>query len=184
MGFVTVSEDLFFFKVFLRLTPEIGILGGFKYIAVGRTNSPYLLTKGERPMGISRFNSEGYYDPTAHEAVSNMEKEARKWRPLVYICSPYSGDVDRNTEKARRYCRFAVDQGAIPLAAHLLLPQFMSETRERDLALFMDMVLMGKCEQVWVFGKKISSGMASEIAKAKKRNMTIRYFTEQCKEIS
>ena len=72
-------------------------------------------------MGISRFNSEGYYDPTAHEAVCNIEKEARKWRPLVYICSPYSGDVDRNTEKARRYCRFAVDQGAIPLAAHLLL---------------------------------------------------------------
>ena len=116
-------------------------------------------------MGISRFNSEGYYDPTAHEAVCNIEKEARKWRPLVYICSPYSGDVDRNTEKARRYCRFAVDQGAIPLAAHMLLPQFMSETKERDLALFMDMVLMGKCEQVWVFGEKISSGMAAEIAK-------------------
>ena len=135
-------------------------------------------------MGISRFNSEGYYDPTAHEAVCNIEKEARKWRPLVYICTPYSGDVDRNTEKARRYCRFAVNQGAIPLAAHLLLPQFMSETRERDLALFMDMVLMGKCEQVWVFGEKISSGMAAEIAKAKKKNMTIRYFTEECKEIS
>ena len=67
-------------------------------------------------MGISRFNSEGYYDPTAHEAVCNIEKEARKWRPLVYICSPYSGDVDRNTEKARRYCRFAVDQGAIPFS--------------------------------------------------------------------
>ena len=96
----------------------------------------------------------------------------------------YSGDVDRNTEKARRYCRFAVDQGAIPLAAHMLLPQFMSETKERDLALFMDMVLMGKCEQVWVFGEKISSGMAAEIAKAKKRNMRIRYFTEECKEIS
>ena len=77
-----------------------------------------------------------------------------------------------------------MDQGAIPLAAHLLLPQFMSETRERDLALFMDMVLMGKCEQVWVFGEKISSGMAAEIAKAKKKNMTIRYFTEECKEIS
>ena len=52
-------------------------------------------------MGISRFNSEGYYDPTAHEAVCNIEKEARKWRPLVYICSPYSGDVARNTEKGR-----------------------------------------------------------------------------------
>ena len=135
-------------------------------------------------MGISKFNSEGYYDPTAHEAVQNMEKEQKKWRPLVYICSPYSGEVEQNTQKARNYCRFAVNQGAIPLAAHLLLPQFMSETDERELALFMDMVLMGKCEQVWVFGETISSGMETEIAKAKKRNMIIRYFTEGCEEIT
>lgn len=135
-------------------------------------------------MGISKFNSEGYYDPTAHEAVSNIEKEQKKWRPLVYICSPYSGEVEENTQKAGYYSRFAVDQGAIPLAAHLLLPQFMSETDERELALFMDLVLMGKCEQVWVFGETISSGMETEIAKAKKRDMTIRYFTEECEEIT
>lgn len=135
-------------------------------------------------MGISKYNSEGYADPTAHEAVRNVEKEQHKWRPLVYICSPYSGDVVGNTEKARRYSRFAVDKGAIPLTAHLLLPQFMSEKNERDLALFMDMVLMSKCEEVWVFGKDITSGMAAEIAKAKKKNMTIRYFAENCKEIT
>ena len=134
-------------------------------------------------MGISKYNREGYYDPTAHDAVMNMEKELKKWRPLVYICSPYSGDVEGNVQKARQYSRFAVDQGAIPLAAHLLFPQFMSETRERDLALFMDMVLMGKCEEVWVFGSEITSGMAAEIQKAKKRNMITRYFTEECKEV-
>ena len=134
-------------------------------------------------MGISKYNREGYYDPTAHDAVMNMEKELKKWRPLVYICSPYSGDVEGNVQKARQYSRFAVDQGAIPLAAHLLFPQFMSETRERDLALFMDMVLMGKCEEVWVFGSEITSGMAAEIQKAKKRNMKTRYFTEECKEV-
>ena len=85
-------------------------------------------------MGVSRFNSEGYYDPTPHEAVSNIDKEAKKWRPLVYVCSPYAGDVRNNTENARRYCRFAVDAGAIPLAPHLLLPQFLSEETERELA--------------------------------------------------
>lgn len=132
-------------------------------------------------MGISKYNSEGYHDPTAHEAVRNIEKEQKKWRPLIYVCSPYSGDVGGNTLRARQYSRFAVDRGAIPLAAHLLFPQFMSETGERELALFMDMVLMGKCEEVWVFGKDITSGMAAEIAKAKMKNMTIRYFTEDCK---
>lgn len=55
--------------------------------------------------------------------------------PVVYICSRYSGDVKQNTEMARRYCRYAVDQGYIPLAPHLLLPQFLSEETERDLAI-------------------------------------------------
>lgn len=133
-------------------------------------------------MGISKYNSEGYLDPTAHDAIVNIEKDRKKWRPLVYICSPYSGEVEMNTQKARQYSRFAVDMDAIPLAAHLLLPQFMSESTERDLALFMDMVFIGKCEEMWVFGKNISPGMAAEIAKARKRNMTIRYFTEECEE--
>ena len=133
-------------------------------------------------MGISKYNSEGYYDLTAHEAVRNVEQELKKWRPLVYICSPYSGDMAGNMRKARQYCRFAVDRGAIPLAAHLLFPQFMSESAERELALFMDMVLLGKCEEIWVFGERVTSGMAWEIAKAEKKNMTIRYFTESCKE--
>ena len=142
-------------------------------------------------MGISRYNSEGYYDPTTYEALSavgKLEKEAmaakRAYRPLVYICSPFSGDTDGNTQKARRYCRFAVRNGCIPLAPHLLFPQFMDDTEpaERNLALFMDIVLLGKCDQLWVFGKEISAGMAAEIGKAEKKNMTIRYFTEELKE--
>ena len=133
-------------------------------------------------MGISKFNSEGYYDPVPHEAVFNIEREMRKWRPLVYVCSPYSGDSEANTEKARRYCRFAVDSGAIPVAPHLFLPQFMSEKTERELAMFMNMVFLGRCEELWVFGDRVTEGMAAEIEKAKKRQMTIRYFTEECKE--
>ena len=58
------------------------------------------------------------------------------------------------------------------------------EEKERDLALFMDMVLMGRCKEVWVFGTIITSGMTAEIAKAKQKHMTIRYFTEDCKEIT
>ncbi|MBI5994030.1 DUF7768 domain-containing protein [Clostridium perfringens] len=135
-------------------------------------------------MGISKYNSEGYYDPVPQMAVNEIEKELHKWRPLVYICSPFSGDIEGNTQRARAYSRFAVDQGAVPLAPHLLLPQFMSEKTERDLALFMDIVFLGRCEQLWVFGKNISSGMAAEIDKAKQKKMKIRYFTEECQEVS
>lgn len=140
-------------------------------------------------MGISRFNSEGYHDPTTYEALSEIRKEElaakRAYRPLVYICSPLAGNIDGNMEKARHYCKFAVRSGAIPLAPHLLFPQFMDDTDsdERALAMFMNMVLLGKCDQLWVFGKNISEGMAAEIGKAEKRGMVIRYFNESMKEV-
>lgn len=140
-------------------------------------------------MGISKFNSEGYHDPTTYEALSKIEKEEkaakRAYRPLVYICSPFAGDVEGNTEKARRYSRFAVRQACIPLAPHLLFPQFMDDSvpAERSIALFMGMVLLGKCEQVWVFGRTISTGMAAEIEKAEKKNIPIHYFTEELEEV-
>lgn len=128
-------------------------------------------------------NQEGYADPTAYGALASIEKEAKKWKPLVYVCSPFSADPVGNTEKAKRYCRFAVDAGAIPWAPHLFLPLFMKEQTERELAIFMDMVFLGRCEELWVFGSCISDGMQAELDKAKKRRMTIRYFTEDCKEV-
>ena len=136
-------------------------------------------------MSINKFNSEGYYDPTTYEALTNIEKEERAlraFRPIVYICSPYAGEVAANVENARRYSRFAVDAGYIPIAPHLLFPQFLSEETERELAIFMDLVLLGKCEQLWVFGGEVSDGMRREIGKAKQKNMTIRYFTEDMEE--
>lgn len=133
-------------------------------------------------MGISKFNGEGYYDPTPYQAVCNLERQP--WRPLVYICSPYAGDEKVNAEKAARYCRFAVSSGVIPLAPHLFFPHFMSEETERELIMFMNMVLLGRCAELWVFGGRITKGMQAEIAKAKQRNMNIRYFTEECGEDS
>ena len=37
--------------------------------------------------------------------------------PIIYICSPYSGDVNGNLERACRYSRFAVDEGCVPTAS-------------------------------------------------------------------
>ena len=138
-------------------------------------------------MSISKYNSEGYYDPTTYGALTNIEKEERKarFRPLVYICSPYSGSTEQNVINARRYCRHAVDGGYIPLAPHLFLPQFMNDEdeRERELAMFMDIVFLSKCAELWVFGETISKGMSMEIRKAESRCMPIRYFTTDCEEV-
>lgn len=138
-------------------------------------------------MCIDKYNSEGYYDPTTYEALTQVEREERKkaFKPVVYVCSPYAGDVEHNTIKAREYCRFAVQQNCIPLAPHLLLPQFMDDDnpQERELAMFMNKVILGKCKELWVFGETVSKGMAVEIETAKKRNQTIRYFDSDCTEV-
>lgn len=140
-------------------------------------------------MGIEFKNAEGYSDPTAYEAIQRIEaQESLKFafRPVVYICSPFSGDVPGNQEKARRYSRFAVDQGAVPITPHLVFPQFMNDDdpNERDIAMFMDMVLLTKCAELWVFGETISDGMRMEIEKAKRKRKIIRYFDSDCREVS
>jgi len=140
-------------------------------------------------MSVNERNSEGYYDPTAYEALVKIEREARQahaFRPMVYICSPLSGSIAANQRSARRYCRFAVDSGYIPLAPHLYFPQFMDDGSgaERDLALFMDIVLLSKCDQLWVFGDRVSKGMSIEIEKAKRKGQPIRWFTTECKEVT
>ena len=117
-----------------------------------------------------------------YQVFANMNREQKRFRPLVYICSPFSGDIAGTIKKAKQYSRYAVNQGAIPIAPHLLLPQFMSEETERDLALFMGIAILSKCAELWVFGDVHSKGMGNEIAYAERKNMTIRYFTD--KEIS
>ena len=110
---------------------------------------------------MNLYNAEGYIDLTAYEALSRIEREERRakkaaaYRPLVYICSPYSyGCINDNIDNARRYSRFAVDTHYVPIAPHLLFPQFMDDSlgEDRQTAMFMNLVLLSKCAQLWVFG--------------------------------
>ena len=136
---------------------------------------------------MDRYNAEGYPDPTAYNALSAIERDerAKPYLPLVYIASPFAGDTERNLERARGYCRLAVSKGCIPLAPHLLYPQFMDdETSEtRELGIFFALVLLGKCDEIWVFGERISEGMSREIAKAERRGISVRYWNSRCEEV-
>ena len=93
-------------------------------------------------MNKELYNRSGCKDPTPYQAIRNVEK--KKYYPLVYICSPFSGDVENNVIKARTYSRYALDKGNIPIAPHLLFPQFMSDESERRLAMHFNYVLLGK----------------------------------------
>lgn len=99
---------------------------------------------------------------------------------IIFVSSPFSGNVERNIIKARDYCRYVVDQNHIPLAPHLLFPQFMDDSNleERSKAIGFGLALLKLCDEVWIFGDTISSGMEEEIEFAKQINKTIKCLGE------
>lgn len=109
----------------------------------------------------------------------------RTFRQIVYICSPYSGKTGDNVRAARAYSRYAVTKGCMPIAPHLLFPQFLNDCdpSERSIGLFFGNILMSRCAEVWVFGGVVSSGMEKEISLARRINCPLRYFNEKCEEV-
>ena len=45
------------------------------------------------------------------------------------------------------------------------------------------MTLLGLCDELWVFGDRISKGMAAEIEYAKKAYIPVRYFALVPREV-
>lgn len=95
-------------------------------------------------------------------------------RKKVFICSPYRGDIAGNSRKAASYCRMACEKGCMPIAPHLLFPQFLDENieSERTLGISMGMDLILLCEEMWVFGNP-TEGMAMEISFANEHGIKI-----------
>lgn len=131
-------------------------------------------------------NSKGYADPTAYKALRAVEISEFGHRPLTYICSPYCGDIEANVELARDLSDYAVRCRRIPLAPHLLFPQFMDDTDpwDRDLAMFMGRVLLSKCEAMWVYTPRVSPGMKAEISWAHQLELPIIYFDRNFAEVN
>lgn len=114
-------------------------------------------------------NSEGYADPTAGAALGQIMKEYRQeckktWkrenelrsRSKVYVVSRYAGDIDKNVLAAIQYCRFVIDKGKMPIAAHLLYPQILDDSipSEREIGTMFGIALLEMCDEVWCFGTK------------------------------
>ena len=47
----------------------------------------------------------------------------------VFICSPYRGDIARNTELARYIGHIALACGYIPIIPHLLYPTMLNDKK-------------------------------------------------------
>lgn len=106
-------------------------------------------------MGIDKFNAEGYFDPTVYEALTVIEKEEKGNKNIssysLYLL-PFAGDIQRNIESARRYSRFAIVMGCIPIAPHLLFPQFLDDSDPEERKTLAYSLAMYLCPNVLKYG--------------------------------
>lgn len=100
---------------------------------------------------------------------------------LIYVASPYAGDIEQNTEYARRACRHVMNEGHAFFAPHLLYPQLIDDSnpQERQLGLDMGLAMLPRCDELWCYGDRISYGMHLEIEEAVKIGIPVRRVKEQ-----
>lgn len=99
-------------------------------------------------------------------------------KPLVIIESPYSGDVERNTEYARACLLDSLRRGEAPIASHLLHTQVLDDMRpdQRELGIEAGLAwyrVAEKCVVYEDFG--MSRGMAEGTKRARSHGVPVEY---------
>lgn len=99
-------------------------------------------------------------------------------RKIVYVCSPLRGNTERNMIKANLFSRYVYEKGCLPITPHAIFPQFLDDERphERRAGMEMGLQLLEQCDELWVFGPRISTGMKAEIELARKLNKPTKYI--------
>lgn len=99
---------------------------------------------------------------------------------LIFVASPYAGDVEKNIEYAKEACRYVLNEGSAFFCPHLLYPQILDDDNleERKLGINMGKEFLDKCDELWVFGNRISSGIFEEIEFARRKGIPIKRIME------
>lgn len=79
---------------------------------------------------------------------------------LIYVASPYKGDIKKNIEYAKQACRYVLNEGNAFFCPHLLYPQILDDNNpeERRLGINIGKEFLAKCDELWAFGGHISGG--------------------------
>ena len=126
---------------------------------------------------ISDLAKRGVLDGNLSDALWNAAKTdagrdptAAGHRPVVYVCSPYRGEIERNTANAKRYAKEVVAAGYAPVVPHLMLPQFMEDS---DPWMECGLALLARCDELWYWGEP-TAGMKIEIEEARALEIPVR----------
>jgi len=74
--------------------------------------------------------------------------------------------------------RQLLDEGLMPVAPHLYLPQLVDEGSERERALGLCVELLGTCDEVRVYGERVTEGMERELCEARRLGLRIHVVRE------
>lgn len=97
----------------------------------------------------------------------------------IFICSPYRGDVEANTELACKAAREVMRQGYLPIAPHIYFTRFLddSDELERDLGIRGGIELLKHCDFMLQVGDRVTEGMDKEIKEAKRLGIPLLQIT-------
>jgi hypothetical protein len=99
----------------------------------------------------------------------------RSWRysiSTIFISHPYSSSPKWNCLQVAKIARRLALEGHLPLAPQLMLPHFVDEFVERDLALKLCLGLVALADEVRVYDEP-SEGMRLEIAEAERLGIPV-----------
>lgn len=104
---------------------------------------------------------------------------------MVFVCSPYRGNVQANERQAESYCHFVYEHGSIPFAPHLLFTRFLDDTKaeDRSAGIAMGLEMLRLCDALWAFDEP-TQGMQFELEAAMQLGKRILRFDRDCQEVS
>ncbi len=97
----------------------------------------------------------------------------------VYICAPLGGHVEEHLQQVKRYTNYALRCGTAPVVPHFYALCLDDNCpKEREIGMAAGRSLLWFCDELWIFGTTITSGMKAEIQFCKNLNIKIRTVPE------
>ena len=105
---------------------------------------------------------------------------------MVYVCSPYKGDTEKNVKNVKHYCRIVTCYYKVPIAPHLYFTQFLNDDDSFDRIKGMEMGLsiLPLCKEIWVIADEVTEGMIKEIKEAEKLGLQFKFMNSDMEEIN
>jgi hypothetical protein len=91
---------------------------------------------------------------------------------VVFVSSPYRGDLEKNVAFAQECCAYEIALGNTPYAPHLFFPQFMEDD---DMGIQHGLEILARCDELHAWGRT-SPGMKMEIEYAESIGIPVRYM--------